>query len=112
MLGIDRDEKKCRYFILFYENIEFCYYYENYGKIYWVCKVVGCLGMVEEDYYKMKLIRNYDYFRVVKILLLKVCVNMKLENFEIVFYMYIINDIKDIIIINILVLLMFVLLNL
>lgn len=111
MLGIDRDEKKRRHFTLLHENIEFCYHHENHGKIYWACKVAGCPGMVEEDHYKMKLIRNHDHSRAVKIPPSKVCVNTKPENLEIVPYMYTINDIKDIIIINILVLLMFALLN-
>ncbi|XP_078312891.1 uncharacterized protein LOC111102138 [Crassostrea virginica] len=63
MLGIDRNEKKRRHFTLLHDNIEFRYHHENHGKIYWACKVPGCSGMLEEDNYKIKVVRDHNHVR-------------------------------------------------
>lgn len=59
LLGIDKNEKKRKHFTLCHENNEFRYDTEIEGRIYWACKVPNCPGMVEEENYKMRMIKDH-----------------------------------------------------
>ncbi|XP_062622150.1 uncharacterized protein LOC134283669 [Saccostrea cucullata] len=59
MLRIDRNEKKRKHFSLMHENNEFRYHKEINGTIFWACKVAGCPGMLEEQNYKVRTIREH-----------------------------------------------------